>query len=388
MKFGLDSWNIFGFRQKTNDTSDAAATNPLQDPCSGPVLKLVLLLSMLLLIFNVFWLLILSSSGSFGTTSTSINIFRPAKNSLYMNESENSDDTKLTIHNRDIEKWERQDVIWYFHHIPKCAGTATEKAMRSSKTFAKKVVRDDGIKGPSYAIFKEPTDVMEVCGNLLHKTQKQPPKGAVITGHWPQGGLCRYPQLTNDPRHHKIFAIVRDPWLTRVSLYWYHRRNGYIPKSTDIVKYMLSDPETMKMIREFGNQRPHRYWYAQEPMVVDYLPYYFKCNHPEQCKSVLDKYSFLGVLGIKEAPNPMLPLAFLKIGSVKGAPNLSNWKNTNRRVVSGGGESVLHYNKAMKILDTKENREKFKKLNALDYFVYHECLQRYMYDWNKTMVSV
>lgn len=61
--------------------------------------------------------------------------------------------------------------VWYFHHMPKCAGTSVERSMRSAardRRFATAVVRDDGIKGPVYG----------------RPPLKRPQPGSVLTGHW------------------------------------------------------------------------------------------------------------------------------------------------------------------------------------------------------------
>lgn len=143
--------------------------------------------------------------------------------------------------------------MWYFHHIPKCAGTSISAAMRGkAPTFAKGgIVRDDGMRNVMYG---------------LEKGQKRPMPGSVLTGHWPGGVFERYPQILSDPEHHKLFTIVRDPWDTRVSLYWYHRRWHMIPERTDIVAFMLSEPETIESIRRHGNGRPHRHWYENRAL--------------------------------------------------------------------------------------------------------------------------
>jgi len=255
-------------------------------------------------------------------------------------------------------------TVWYFHHIPKCAGTAVETAMRQTRKFATNVMRDDNILNPR---IKSTTKVKG---------------GSVIVGHWPAGVFRRYPQLLRNPRYHKLFSIIRDPWSTRVSLYWYHRRWNFIPSDTDIVKYMLSDPVTMNRIHQYGDKRPHHYWYAQTPKVVNYLPYYFKCHNQSNCQRVLDHYSYVGVLNIPEAPNPLLPLAVLKNGDKKTAPKLQLWYSINKRD-KGLSSRGLNYSKEMKRLNTPENRAVFQELNQLDYWLYYKCLERYMADWKR-----
>jgi hypothetical protein len=257
------------------------------------------------------------------------------------------------------------EAVWYFHHIPKCAGTAAEQAMRSVRSFANGVVRDDGIAGPKRKLGK----------NLL--------PGSVITGHWPAGAFQRYPQLLSMPDKHRLFAIIRDPWSTRVSLFWYHRRLQFIPPDTDLVKYMLSEPNTMQRIRTYRSNRPHKFWYAQQPMVLNYLPYYFKCHNESHCAEVLNRYAYIGVLHQPDAPNPLLPLTILKNGHDRaGAPNLMAFSRTNRRQTKLVGKGT-DYAAQMARLDTKANRSLFRTLNALDYWVYDRCLQRYLNDWHR-----
>lgn len=263
-------------------------------------------------------------------------------------------------------------AVWYFHHMPKCAGTAVTNAMRAatrSRRFATVVVRDDGIKGPRYG----------------RRPLKQPTPGSVLAGHWPaKAPWVRYPDLLSDPEHHKLFTVVRDPWSTRVSLYWYHRKWKHIPQDTDIVRFMLSDPETMRRIRRHGNGRPHRNWYAQEPLVVNYLPFYFKCRNETHCGKVLEIYSYVGAVGIEGAPNPLLPLAVLKNGDRKTAP--PKLRRANPRPTAAAAKG-LDYRKEMgRIEKDPEVRRRFRELNALDYWVYDECVRRYRQDWQRLVV--
>lgn len=269
-------------------------------------------------------------------------------------------------------------AVWYFHHIPKCAGTATERAMRQAPGFASDVIRDDDMAGPHYLVSDR--------NGTNSKHTHVPRPGMILTGHWPAGAFQRYPQLLDDPFHHRIFAIVRDPWDTRLSLYWYHRQGGIIPRDIDIEAYMLSQGDAMARIRRHGNQRPHRFWYAQRPRVVNYLPYYFQCHNQSDCLRVLDRYAFLGVVGIQEAPNPLRPLALLKTGDPSTAPDLEAWKDINRRKTSRVSLG-LNYQQAMARIDTPENRVAFERLNALDYWLYDECLKRYRADWQRLVVA-
>lgn len=38
-------------------------------------------------------------------------------------------------------------------------------------------------------------------------------------------------------------------------------------------------------------------------------------------------------------------------------------------------------------IDTPENRVAFERLNALDYWLYDECLKRYRADWQRLVVA-
>ncbi len=264
-------------------------------------------------------------------------------------------------------------VVWYFHHMPKCAGTAVGLAMQEKgRTFSTGVTRDDGIRGSSFS------------------AERMPKPGSVVMGHWPAGVFSRYPQLLSDPARHKLFTIVRDPWDTRASLFWYHRRHRFIPRDTDLVKFMLSDPATMARIPPHHKTgRPNRYWYAQQPRVVNYLPYYFKCRNQTHCQDVLDRYAYIGVVGMP-GMDPMLPLALLKNGgrgdagddgAEPGAPEL---RRINTRIKARD----LDYRTEMARLDTPETRRQFASLNALEFWVYRECVRRFLAEWNRSLLPV
>lgn len=118
--------------------------------------------------------------------------------------------------------------------------------------------------------------------------------------------------------------------------------------------------------------------YAQQPRVINYLPYYLKCHNETHCGEVLAHYSYVGVLGVQRK-NPLVPLAVLKNGDRRTAPQLRH-SNVRQTTVSSKG---LDYRAEMRRLDTPENRRAFRELNALDYWLYERCMERFLKDWNR-----
>lgn len=119
--------------------------------------------------------------------------------------------------------------------------------------------------------------------------------------------------------------------------------------------------------------------------MVNYLPFYFKCHNETHCGEVLERYSYVGAVAIPEAPNPLLPLAVLKNANRKTAP--PRLIRANPRPTRAASKGVDYRREMQRIEEDLSVRRRFRQLNALDYWVYTECVRRYRADWQRLVGS-
>ena len=207
-----------------------------------------------------------------------------------------------------------KNIVYVYHHIPKCGGTSLRRAL--AKWFVVKV--DVGSPDtPETKIF----DVTRM--GAMH----------CLAGHFGRNGYHlaeRYPQVWADRERYKLFTLLRDPLKTKLSLRRYESERDH----TDIAA-----------LREHLLERPN------------YLASIFPCNE-DNYKEVLDRYEFIGILEHSQE-------SLDQLADFLGKPRvvLPHVNKTN----SGSDTSKLD----QALLD------EFRETNALDYAIYDYALSKF-----------
>ena len=217
---------------------------------------------------------------------------------------------KIKMNNRKSEK----DIIYFFHHIPKCGGKSLREILKHW-----------------FIIIKEPTfypyrryfpkyNLNRISGNFC------------ITGHFNIRGIplaLHYPEVFNSNRY-RVISFLRDPLDRCISGYFFALKKG--EKIDSITERLVGCTNCYAVL--------------------------FNCNE-DNYKEVLDKYFFIGIM---EEYSASIKLLFRLLG-IDSIPDIPIKNKTAR-------DSRIN-----KITD--EIISEFKRENYLDYLIYDYCYEKF-----------
>jgi len=219
-----------------------------------------------------------------------------------------------------------KDVVYIFHHIPKCGGTSLNKVLRSSFI----TVRDYR-SGWAETDYPNKTDISSL--NSDH----------CLCGHFEIEGYYlhqRYPEIFLSTRY-RVFTFVREPLQIQLSLFRYEKLNNQV-REKNIEKYLL------KRSNYLANRFP-----------VTFSNY----------KEIINRYFFVGILEHSE-----VSLAILS-SMMKKKLGPFPWLNKSRQNIEDSELQGL----------SQELIGKFRRNNTLDYLVYDYCVEKFQYFAKKSL---
>lgn len=211
------------------------------------------------------------------------------------------------------------NYIYFFNHIPKCAGTTIRFALK--EWFIVQMDYQQGYGKEAYSNFiNNPLDLKLLKSNSL------------VSGHYCIGGSYlseRYPEVRELPASFRLITFVREPLAQMISLFNFRIREGQNSPEDSLVDYLFHQRNFISRILE--------------------------CNDSNY-KEVIDRYYFVGTQEkLQESLNILArkldkPPINLKKYSCNVAPKSQKTPSLSQEII-----------------------ERFQANNSLDYKIFYYC---------------